>query len=74
MVGWNGVSFLSPPMNLTAIDMESDASGSWAVGHGRVHSGSELLPIILAAAMWGPLWDNRLVRCYCDNQAVVAGL
>lgn len=34
----------------------------------------ELLPIVLAVAMWGPLWDSSLVHCHCDNQAVVACL
>ena len=32
----------------------------------------ELLPIILAAAIWGPLWRGFTVSCRCDNSAVVA--
>ena len=32
----------------------------------------ELLPILVAAAVWGARWRGSLVRCHCDNQAVVA--
>ena len=32
----------------------------------------ELLPIVLAAAVWGPLWRGFTVCCRCDNAAVVA--
>ena len=34
----------------------------------------ELLPIVIAAAIWGPYWHGRVVKCKCDNQAVVAVL
>ena len=34
----------------------------------------ELLPILLASAMWGLNWHARHVLCQCDNQAVVAVL
>ena len=34
----------------------------------------ELLPIVLACELWGPLWVNQRVRCHCDNQVVVACL
>ena len=34
----------------------------------------EMLPIILAAAVWGGQWRGRQATCYCDNQAVVAVL
>lgn len=60
------------------------------VGHGMAPTGSsssgashlrplpivvkELLPIILACAMWGTLWESMQVYCHCDNQAVVACL
>ena len=87
---WNGVSFLPPPSQLEAVDLASDASGSWGCGawHGTRWFQiqwderalalpivvKELVPIVMATAMWGPLWDNKLVRCHCDNQAVVACL
>ena len=32
----------------------------------------ELLPIVLAAAVWGQEWTGRAVLSRCDNQAVVA--
>ena len=31
----------------------------------------ELLPIVLACAMWGPLWAHKQVQVLCDNLAVV---
>lgn len=32
----------------------------------------ELLPIVLAVAMWGHRWEEQSVQCLCDNAAVVA--
>ena len=32
----------------------------------------ELLPIVLACAVWGHRWRGLTVRCLCDNAAVVA--
>ena len=32
----------------------------------------ELIPIVIAAAVWGRLWGDHTVQCKCDNQAVVA--
>ena len=34
----------------------------------------ELLPIIVAVAVWGHGWVGQAVRCHCDNQAVVAAI
>ncbi len=31
----------------------------------------ELLPIVLAVALWGDSWAGKLIRCRCDNAAVV---
>ena len=31
----------------------------------------ELLSIVIAAAIWGPMWRGKVVLCRCDNQAVV---
>ena len=31
----------------------------------------ELLPIIVAVAVWGPVWRGQCVVCHCDNQSVV---
>ena len=32
----------------------------------------ELLPIVVACAVWGRQWRGKAVRCRCDNAAVVA--
>ena len=42
---------------------------SWRDVHITV---KELLPIVLAAAVWGPLWRGFTVCCRCNNAAVVA--
>ena len=34
----------------------------------------ELLPIIVAATIWGSQWIGATVLCHCDNEAVVASL
>ena len=34
----------------------------------------ELIPIVLAAATWGPSWSNHHVLCQCDNMAVVQAI
>ena len=31
-----------------------------------------LIPIVMAAAMWGKQWRGQVVNCRCDNMAVVA--
>ncbi len=47
----------------------------WA-GHGAYRDQNitvkELLPIVIAAAVWGPNWAGKTVRAHCDNSAVVA--
>jgi len=32
----------------------------------------ELLPVVLAMAIWGRKWKGKTVKCRCDNAAVVA--
>ena len=70
------------------IILTSDASGSWGCGahwqscwfqHQWSKSTSaydittkELLPIVFAAAIWGPYWQSKSVLCLCDNIAVVS--
>ena len=34
---------------------------------------TELIPIVLAATVWGSEWRDQSVTCSCDNQAVVPG-
>ena len=31
----------------------------------------ELVPIVMACAVWGQLWKGKVVHFHCDNQAVV---
>lgn len=66
----------------------SDASGSWGCGalwdlswfhfqwpaelQPELISTKELIPIVIAATVWGPSWAGKLIRCNCDNQAVVS--
>ena len=44
---------------------------SWASTHITV---KELLPIVLAVAIWGNQWQGKSICCQCDNAAVVAML
>ena len=85
--GWNGVSLLPDPEVPTVV-LETDASGSWGCGAcsrwGWLQwqweppandwhiSAKELLPILLAVAVWGENWVGQSVECRCDNMAVDA--
>ena len=87
---WNGVSFLPPPSHLPRLQMASDTSGSWCCGAWHLGHWfqlqwdtdsahlpimvKELLPVVLACAIWGPAWGTHCVIVHCDNQAVVACL
>ena len=67
--------------------LTSDASGSWGCGAFYADSWfqlqwpaalldshitvKELLPIVIAAGIWGAQWANKFVLCRCDNEAVV---
>lgn len=82
---WNGVSLLPPAEPSQSI--LSDASGSWGCGaywEGRWFqipwpqswestniAPKELIPIVMAVAVWGPYWTGQRIRCQCDNMAVV---
>ena len=69
------------------ITITSDASGVWGCGayssvawfqyqwppsykdhHITI---KELLPIVIATAIWGIDWTNKSILCRCDNEAVV---
>ena len=68
--------------------LTSDASGSWGCGTysgsqwfqlqwvqdiKEAHiTLKELVPIVVAAALWGPLWAHQHILAHCDNAAVVA--
>ncbi len=45
----------------------------WPVVWREVHiTVKELLPVVVAVAVWGHQWSGKSVRCLCDNAAVVA--
>ena len=66
----------------------SDASGSWGCGaysgsqwfqlqwnhnlQSKSISVKEMVPIIIATAIWGRSWKGKLIICHCDNQSVVS--
>ena len=68
--------------------MTSDASGRWGCGafweqnwfqlqwSGTLQEAhitiKELVPIVIAAAVWGKKWYGLTVECRCDNSVVVA--
>ena len=84
---WNGASLVVTEVSRT-VSLTSDASGSWGCGawsgnewfqlewcdHSRaLHiSAKELIPILVAAVVWGSQWQGQRVIAYCDNMAVVA--
>ena len=44
----------------------------WPGFTGASNAAKELLPIIIATAIWGASWRGATVLCHCDNEAVVA--
>ena len=86
---WNGIALMPKPSD-ERIQFSTDAAGSWGCGASWKHhwfqlpwdaqslplsiSVKEMLPIIMAAAVWGEQWRGRQATCFCDNQAVVAVL
>jgi len=83
---WNGTSFF--PTSIPAIEVISDASGSYGCGAFSHNYGwfqlewpeswqainitaKELVPVILAAALWGHQWKRSCVCFRSDNMAVV---
>ena len=86
---WNGVSVL-PDRRSISFEMVSDASGAWGCGaYWHPHwfqiqwsmraqplpiAVKELLPIVVAAAVWGLQRARSRVRCQCDNQSVVCDI
>ena len=87
---WNGVSVATPLPGNPPTQLTTDASGTWGCGAWSNSAWfqlkwdnrsqqfpivvKELIPIIIAAAVWGERWRGQLVCCRCDNQAVVAAL
>ena len=79
---------LGPPEARATETVATDASGSWGCGacwtecwfQLQWHAGmleshitcKELVPIVVATAVWGAQWQNMTVQVLCDNEAVVA--
>ena len=69
------------------LEFYTDASGAWGCGafchpqwlqlqwpeswHDYSITIKELLPIVLAVAIWGRKWSRKHIMCRCDNMAVV---
>ena len=49
--------------------LQREWRGVWEDAH---ITAKELLPIVLACALWGRQWQGSTVKCFCDNAAVVA--
>ena len=48
---------------------------SWqGLGHAQQYdiTAKELVPVVVAAAVWGQDWQGQTVKAWCDNSAVVA--
>jgi hypothetical protein len=83
---WNGASLIVRD-DSREIPLTSDASGSWGCGawvgnewfqmewndhaRGQHISVKELVPILVAAIVWGLQWQGCRVVAHCDNMAVV---
>ena len=82
---WNGVSLL--PAAEPSQEICSDASGTWGCGAqwggnwlqlpwpqawaAANIAQKEMVPVLLAVAVWGSQWAGERIRCYSDNAAVV---
>ena len=74
----------------TSAEVTSDASGSWGCGafsgsswfklqwsatYSDVHiSAKELVPVVIAAVVWGEEWRGKNIRVWCDNIASVSNI
>lgn len=86
---WNGKALIIH-QGCKAVELTSDASGSWGCGawqgqqwfqlawdhqtQGLNIAVKELLPIIIASIVWGSQWKGARVIANCDNMAVVSVL
>lgn len=84
---WNGRSFFPPPAaSIHPFSDASGSFGCGAYDAERLQwiqlrwpaswqsigiAAKELVPIVLAAAVWGPYWAGKRICFHCDNEAVV---
>ena len=85
---WNGISFFANTTVEGVV--QTDVSGNWGCGAVYAQkwfqwswdSGwkpknimvKELVPVIIACAVWGPLLSRRSIKFQCDNTGVVAAV
>ena len=88
LLHWNGRSFFppaAPSFNVYSDASGSFGCGAYGLGMSTWFqlpwpqswstvgiSAKELVPIVVAAAIWGPRWSGGHVCFHCDNEAVVA--
>ena len=83
---WNGWSFFpqaTPSIEVTSDASGSFGCGAFALNHGWFQlewpeswrtaniAAKELVPVVLAASLWGPCWHRECIRFRSDNMAVV---
>ena len=82
------MSLVQEPEHTSPVLLATDASGAWGAGgwsgsqwfkvkwtesaQQQPIAAKELIPIVVAVALWGQGWTHRRILCYCDNQAAVA--
>ena len=85
---WNGISCM--PGRAPDKHIFTNASGNWGCGAVWAKlwlqiqwptswlqeniAVKELVPIVAAAALWGPTWQGSSIMCHCDNTAVVSAI
>ena len=83
---WNGMAMIQGTREVEA-SLTSDASGQWGCGafsgsewfmlqwsstYRECHiTAKELVPIVIAASVWGRRWRGKTIKAWCDNSAVV---
>ena len=83
---WNGKSFFpieSPSLEIVSDASGSFGCGAFSIPHGWIQlqwpihwreigiTANELVPIVIAAAVWGQHWTRRCVSFRSDNMAVI---
>jgi hypothetical protein len=86
---WNGSSFFPLPGPSSHVFSDASGSygrgavaddigwfkAEWPEGWDSIHiSAKELVPVVVAAAIWGSRWAGKLVCFHSDNMAVVAAI
>ena len=85
---WNGLSFFPPASPSSHVYSDASGTFGcgavnqvmglwfqlqWPLSWAEVGiAAKELLPIVLAAAMWGRHWAGQHISFHCDNEAVVS--